>query len=376
LPAKADFAAMSVTYLDSATMHPLSLEAKAHVESYLTARTFVGEGRGYSPDALETRVLHRFAQLIGATVDEVCFVPNTTTAEHAVIRSLGLPNPDDHIVTDTLHFFGSFYLYHELAKRGVEVAWLQPKAGRIQLSEMQAAVKKNTKLVVLSLVSPINGFQHNLKEVCDIAHAHNAYVYADIAHAAGCVPIDVRASGVDFAACPSFKWLMGDFGLGFLYVRRKTLEALGRIQFGYQQLPAWRTTEFPIEPPTDSLEGYVPRTDATGYFAMGTLPHSVLAQLDWSLAYILGLGVDEIENYRQPMLKRLKTELPGLGYPLMTPEETQAPLVVCRCLDIKELSQRLYAHKIKIALHKGRFRVSPSVFNDMADVDHLLEALS
>ena len=71
-----------------------------------------------------------------------------------------------------------------------------------------------------------NGFQHDLKAVCDLAHAHGAYVYADIIQAAGAVPIDVRASGVDFAAAATYKWLMGDFGLGFLYVREDLLDAV------------------------------------------------------------------------------------------------------------------------------------------------------
>ena len=61
-------------------------------------------------------------------------------------------------------------------------------------------------------------------------------MYADIVQAAGNTPIDVRASGVDFCACSSFKWLMGDFGLGFLYVREALLDrVIRRSEYGYQQ---------------------------------------------------------------------------------------------------------------------------------------------
>lgn len=376
LPAKADFAAMELAYLDSATMHPISLEAKARVESYLAARTFAGAGEGYYAGGTEKRVLDRFARLINASADEVCFVPNTTTAEHAIIAALGLNQPGGRIVTDTLHFFGSFYLYHELGRRGTDVVWLQPKDGRIELGGIETAITRGTRLVALSLVSAVNGFQHDLKEVCRIAHANDAYVYADIAHAAGCVPLDVQDCGVDFAACPSFKWLMGDFGLGFLYVRRGVLGTLRRTQFGYYQLASWRTPDFPVDPPTESAQGYAATTDATGFFAMGTLAHAVLVQLDWSLDYILGLGVPEIERYRQPMLSRLKAELPRLGYPLLTPEETRAPLVVFSHPNANELQPRLLSAGVKIALHRNRFRISPSIFNDVADVDRLLDALS
>lgn len=375
LPAKRDFADMDLAYLDSATMHPISLEAKARADAYLSARTFVGNGHGYYAGAVEKRVLGQFAQIINADADEICFVPNTSTAEHAVIASLGVAHVG-RIVTDTLHFFGSYYLYDELRQRGVDVVWLQHEEGRINLSDFERAVTKGTQLVALSLVSATNGFQHDLKKICEVAHARGAYVYADIAHAAGCVPIDVKDCGVDFAACPSFKWLMGDFGLGFLYVRRDVLDSLKRTQFGYYQLASWRTPNFPIDPPTKGFGGYVPTQDATGFFAMGTLSHAVLAQLEWSLDYIRSLGVEQIERYRQPMIKRIKAEIPRLGYALLTPEETTGPIVAFSCDTAKDLEPRLVASRVKIALHRNRIRISPSVFNDMADIDRLLDALS
>jgi selenocysteine lyase/cysteine desulfurase len=64
----------------------------------------------------------------------------------------------------------------------------------------------------MKLVSYLNGFQHDLKKICDLAHSHAAHIYADLVQAAGAVPIDVRAAGVDFCACGSHKWLMGDIG--------------------------------------------------------------------------------------------------------------------------------------------------------------------
>ncbi len=41
-----------------------------------------------------------------------------------------------------------------------------------------------------------------------------ALVYADIVQAAGAVPVDVKESNVDFAACASYKWLMGRLRAG------------------------------------------------------------------------------------------------------------------------------------------------------------------
>ena len=62
----------------------------------------------------------------------------------------------------------------------------------------------------------INGFTHDVAWLASLAHAHGARLYVDAVQAAGCVPIDVRATGIDFLASASYKWLMGDFGLGFV----------------------------------------------------------------------------------------------------------------------------------------------------------------
>jgi selenocysteine lyase/cysteine desulfurase len=108
------------------------------------------------------------------------------------------------VVTDALHFEGALLHLGELQEHnGLEVRIVRPREWRIDLGEMERAVDKKTKLIEISLVSMVNGFQHDLKGVCDLAHAHNAYVYADVMQAAGATPIDVRESDLDFCACSS-----------------------------------------------------------------------------------------------------------------------------------------------------------------------------
>lgn len=375
LPDKASFAPTDIAYLDSGTMHPVSLGAKAAVAAYLAQRSLDPAASGHL-DEDEPRA--KFAALINADPDEIAFVQSTTMGEQIILKALGLPAPGAHIVTDTLHFFGSFPLYEGLAKQGCEVTWLRPKEGRIDLANMERAVHKGTRLVALSLVSTYNGFEHDLKKVCDIAHVNGALVYADIIHAAGCVPIDVRASGVDFAACASYKWLMGDFGLGFLYARKGRQADLKRTQFGYYGIGSFTSHAYPYDPPspTGAIADYSFRDDAMGHFAYGTYSHMGVAQLSRSLDYIMGLGVNRIQAHAQRLTDRLKDELPRLGYKLATPPETRSPIVTCVLPDARDrLKPRLDAAKVKIMVSKNRFRITPSVFNDMDDIDRLLAAL-
>ena len=374
LPDKSAFAAMPGPYLDSGTMHPFALGARDAVRRYLDQRAST-DGR-YPTDAAETRVKANFARLINAAPEEIAFVQSTTAGEQLVIDALDLPRAGGRIVTDTLHFFGSFYLYEQLARQGMDVAWLRPRDNRIDLDEMERAIVPGTKLVALSLVSTYNGFEHDLKRVCEIAHARGALVYADIIHAAGTIPIDVRATNVDFAATASYKWLMGDFGLGFLYVRADLHDRLKRTRYGYYQLDGFTPHVYPFDPPGETIADTVPRADMEGLFAGGTHAHTVVAQLDWSLDYILGLGIDTIMAHRLPLLARLRAGLAERGYAIVTPPESRTPLVTCVLEGARDkLLAPLTAAKIQITLSRNRFRVSPSVFNDMEDIERLLAAL-
>ncbi|HZD51753.1 MAG TPA: aminotransferase class V-fold PLP-dependent enzyme [Woeseiaceae bacterium] len=374
LPDKAAFARMEVAYLNSGSTHPVSLGARAELDRYLAHRMLRPSAADYRLG--EERVVERFARLINAEPAEIAFVQSTTAGEHLIVQALGLPRRGAHVVTDTLHFFGSFPLYGDLEREGVEVTWLRQKEGRIALDDVERAVRRGTRLVSLSLISTINGFEHDLKAVCDIAHARGALVYADIIHAAGCVPVDVKASGVDFAACSGYKWLMGDFGLGFLYVRKDRLGELERVRHGYYAIDRFQTHVYPFDPPGDTVVDYGYRDDARGLFATGTYSHTAVALLDHSLGYILDLGVDNIQAHARPLTDRLKQELPRLGYRLATPPESGAPMVACWMENARRLVPKLEAAKVEISVSRNRFRASVSVFNDMNDIDRLLALLA
>lgn len=368
-----EFAPMAKVYLDSGTMHPVPLAAKASVDAYLQSRA---EGRSWPTHEVETRIKANYAKLINASPDDLAFVQSTTAGEQLVVDALRLPEAGGSVVTDTLHFFGSFWLYQQLGSQGVDVRWLRPTEGRIDPKAYEKAIGRDTRLVSLSLVSTYNGFEHDLARVCEIAHARGALVYADIIHAAGTVPVDVKASGVDFASSATYKWLMGDFGLGFLYVRPDRLEQLRRTRFGYYQLEKFSPHVYPYDPPGDTIADMAARPDAEGMFAMGTRSHAVMAQLDWSLARLLELGVDNIMAHRQPMLHRLHEALPAKGYAVVTPRDSRSPLLTCTLPDAyRRLSEPLEKAGVAITLSRNRFRICPSWFNSMDDIERLIDAL-
>jgi selenocysteine lyase/cysteine desulfurase len=302
---------------------------------------------------------------------------STSRGENLVVNGLGLQSNAGNLVTDALHFEGSLILYGELQKRGLDVRLVRPRDWGIALADIERVVDRKTRLVAVSLVSWYNGFQHDLKRVCDLAHASGAYVYADIVQAAGNTPIDVRASGVDFCACSSFKWLMGDFGLGFLYVREALLDTvIRRSEYGYQQ--ADTTMHYlPSDPPAGVPVTWTMHSDTRAHFQVGTYGQGTLNALTVSLAYLHRIGVARIHAHRQPLLRRLHEELPRLGFTAITPPGTSSAIAAFTASGAeRRLASRLKSANVSVTLSGDRLRVSPSLFNDIRDIDRLLNALS
>lgn len=378
-PRKADFAINpATTFLNAAYTHPIprvSFEA-ARVAAERRAQALPAETGRPSPKQL-------FAQLINAKASEIAHVSSTSAGENLVMRALQLDHRfDGNVVTDGLHFEGALMHLDTLKKKGLDVRIAAATAdARIELADLARLIDRNTRLVQISAAAMYNGFAHDLKAVADLAHAHGALVYVDAVHAAGAGPFDVKASGIDFAACSSFKWLMGDFGLGFLYAREEVWDKIERPVVGYYQA-AEIDHSFPpnVAPRSDNPVVYQFNRSASGLFEMGSLSGSSevgVALLTRSLQYVLALGVDRIQAHRIPMIRRLQSEMPRLGFTSVTPVNSVAGNVTFARAGVgaSDIPKKLEAAKVNVRVANNWLRVSPSVYNDMRDIERLLEAL-
>ena len=76
------------------------------------------------------------------------------------------------------------------------------------------------------------------------------------------------------------------------------------------------------------------------------------------------------------MLKRLREELPRLGFEPLTPPESTSALISFVVKDEKSVRQRLQKAGVNAIVSDHYLRVSPSIFNDLQDVEKVLQALS
>jgi selenocysteine lyase/cysteine desulfurase len=375
LPDKASFE-FSGTYLNAAYAHPMSRQVRKAGNDFLSSRANRDVGRAWPADNPRNQAVAKFAAFINARPDEIAVVPSTMEGENHLLAALGI-GESKGVVTDAYHYGPSLALYGELHKRGVPLQVVAPKNSRIELQDIEQAIRSSTKLVAVSLVASGTGFQHDLKALCDMAHRHRVYVYADIIQAVGALPFDVKESGVDFCCCGTYKWLMGDFGTAFLYVRPDRLDELKRTAVGWRQVTDEVSHIYPFDPPGPAIGDWTMRKGTAATFEVSTPAWNSLAMAIAALDHVSALGVENIARHRQPLIARLQEEMPKLGFMALTPKESTGPIVAFAYRDAaKRLDPVLKAQRIMISTYDNRIRISPSVYNDMGDIERLLKAVS
>lgn len=365
-------------FLNPAGWHPMRIQTADAMRHYLDFKlSGPGDGRGEWAGGHQDQAKAAFAQLINADTAEISFAQSTLMGENIVGLGLGLASNQGNVVTDELHYEGSLYMYRTLEKQGLELRIVRCKDNRIDPRDVDAAVNRKTRLIATSLISYQNGVRADIKALAGVAHANGAYLYADVIQGAGAVPIDVKALDLDFCACSGYKWLMGDRGLGYLYVRRALqAKVLRRTMYGDRQFSGFQYHMFPHDPPGPRPASWTSRTGAGSLYEVGNIANIVAAGHAESIRFILDLGIDRIQAYVKPMVDRLRKEMPRLGYPCLTPEDTPSPISAFVVEKPEQLRAKLKRRNIDAKVEWNQTRVSVSVYHNLADIDRFLDAVA
>ncbi|MFN0170210.1 MAG: aminotransferase class V-fold PLP-dependent enzyme [Bryobacteraceae bacterium] len=367
------------TFFNPAGWHPMPLRTKRAMERYLEFKIKgPGEGREEWASGHQDQARQLFAKLINAKPSEISFVQSTLMGENVIVNGLGIPGGKWSVVTDELHYEGSLYLYGSLQKNaGLDLRIVKHRDGRIDVRDVEKAVDNRTRLIATSLVSYQNGNRPDIQALAGLAHAHKAYLYADVIQGAGAVPIDVRALDLDFCACSGYKWLMGDRGLGYLYVRESLQGGVVKqMQYGDRQFADFQYHMFPHDPPGPRPASWKKNSGAGSFYEVGNIANIVAAGHAESLKLIHEIGVDRIQAYVKPLVDKLRKELPRLGYASFTPPEAPTPTSAFVVAKPDILAAKLKKANVAAKIQWNQMRVSCSFYHTPQDVDLLLNAAS
>jgi selenocysteine lyase/cysteine desulfurase len=362
-----------VAYLAAASQGPLPLAAVRAGRDALALKErpwTLGE-RTYVSILDEARALA--ARLLGARDDQVALVTGAGAVVNAVARGLELAEGDE-ILLAPREFPSNDLPWRWLERRGVKVrvADADDPSGAVSAERLAAAVGPRTRVVAFAHVSYLHGGRVDPAPVVEAARRVGALTVVDGSQAAGALPFDFGASGVDVYAASGYKFLLGPYGCG---VGLFSDQALARVAVG--DIGWWAVNG------ADDLN-HLPtavelKPGARRYDAHEPAAPNNLMPLSASLRLLIEATPAAVQAHTRALGDRLLAGLPD-GFAAASPlAPAQRSHIVCvrgpNPGDTAKAYERLRAAKVHTSLRGDRIRVAPHLYSTAEDVDRLLEAL-
>ncbi len=326
----------------------------------------------------ETRML--VARLINAPdMNRVIFTLNCTDALNQGLK--GLLKAGNHVITSCIGHNSLVRPLTSLEQRGIKLTRLQPSkdTGILSPLNIEAAIGKDTKLLVVTHASNVNGAVQSIEEYGAISRKHNIIFMVDAAQTAGKYPIDVKAGNIDLLAFSGHKGLFGPPGTGVLYIGSRV--SLVPLREGGTGSYSEQEGQPDILP--DRYES-------------GTANSVGISGLGAGLKFIFKEGLDRVRAHGQDLTGRLiegLSQIPGItlykakhmsgqvpviSFNITGYEPVAVGLILDQTFDIKVrtgLDCAPVAHRTLGTFPLGTVRLSPGYFNTPGEMDLTVKAI-
>ncbi len=329
----------------------------------------------------ETR--HVMQQFIHAKhVEEIIFTRGVTESINLVASSYGRAflKEGDEIIISGLEHHSNIVPWQMMCEEKKALLKIIPvtETGELDIDAYQKLLSSRTKIVAVNHASNSLGTINPIKEIIDLAHAHEAVVLIDGAQASAHLEIDVQALDCDFYSISSHK-MYGPTGTGILYGKKALLEKMPPYMGGGEM----------IKDVTFAKTTY---NDLPYKFEAGTPNIADVVALKEAVYFINEIGKDQIAAHEADLLaytvKKLSA-IPAVRLIGTAKEKVSVQSFVIegihhfdigQMLDTRGIAVRTGHHCTQPLMEQfgieGTVRASYSVYNTRDEVDLLAEGLA
>ncbi|WP_121049502.1 aminotransferase class V-fold PLP-dependent enzyme [Sphingosinicella microcystinivorans] len=359
-----------VAYLNCAYMSPLAHDVSAAASKGVALKTAPWTYRPADFFTHTETARSRFAALAGGKPDDFAIVPSVSYGLAVAARNLPLRRGQDIVVLAD-QFPSNLYIWREHAIAcGARIVTVTREAGEAWTPAVLAAIGPDTGIVAVPNCHWADGGLVDLETVGAACRKAGAALVLDLTQSIGALPFDVDRVQPDFMVAACYKWAMGPYGMGMLYVAPKHH---GGTPIEHNWMNRGGSEDFSrlVDYRNDFQPGA--RRFDMGEKANPPLLMGAAAAIDM----LLGWGIANIAETLGSRNLALGEAARGIG--LLAPDPaTRAPhfLSLGFPSDVPGgLLDRLAAENVFVSLRGRSLRVTPHLYNDDTDCERLIAVL-
>jgi len=352
-------------YFNHAGTGPISLPARRAIEQCIETYSKQAEFQIEDYFALLRDVRATVARFINASPAEIAFTHNTSEGVYIALMNLLLKPDDTILVMDEVFPTVRYIVDHNLLHVNKIYASF---SGRDPVRVVEETMGKNVKAVVIDYVQFLSGEVFDLARLNDFTKDHGIYLVVDGIQGIGAIEFDVRDYDIDFLACGAAKWLFGPSGAGFLYVNKRTFDALGMQHTGWLGADWPGFEDLTVRPPLFQ--------DARKY-EMGTRNIIGISALCENIKVLLEFGMKNVETRILGLRSRLRESFEESGYQILTPKQgRQSGIITARPREgARAVFEYLQKSGVVVSLRNEWIRFSPHFYNTEEEVERVIDAM-
>ena len=362
----------TVAYLNCANMSPQLRAVTAAGVAAVHGKAAPWPLRPEEWFAPAERLRTLFGRIVNADADGIALVPSVSYGIALAAANVKVARGQSIVLLEG-DFPSNVYAWRDLARRcaGAIRAVARPADGAWTDAVIDA-IRTDTAVVAVPNCDWTDGRFVDLVRVGRAARAVGAALIVDASQSAGAYPLDVSLIQPDFLVTVGYKWLLGPYGLGYLYAA-----------------PRWRERGVPLEQSWLTRAGAEDFTRLTDYvethrpgarrFDMGEFPQFVLSAMAiTALEQVLAWGVDQIQDATAALTLCAEQRAVHLGAAVVHQRDRVGHMIGIRprrgiC---GSLLAALGAENIYVSIRGDSIRVAPHLYNTEADMTRLLAVLA
>jgi selenocysteine lyase/cysteine desulfurase len=312
-----------------------------------------------------------FAKIINTGKENVALTPSVSYGVATAAKNIHL-TPTQKILLLDQQYPSNVYSWRELSKEsGAEITTIKRNGAQTWTEAILEKINEHTGLVAIPNCHWTDGSIIDLIQVSAAAKKVNAKLVIDASQSVGALPIDVNKIKPDFLVSVGYKWLLGPYGLGYLYMDPHYGTTGTPIEYGW--LNKKDSSDFSkLVEYQDLYEPGARRFDAGGYPSFVHLPMAIAG-----MKQLLAWGIDNVQESISTITDAIEQKAKQAG--LTVPEKSTRAghmIGVTYPLDkMAALSKRLAEHQVFVSFRGDKIRLAPHLYNDVNDVEKFFDVL-